>query len=169
MDMFNLDGMTVQCEPAITKWGFEDLDDVPDTHRWRAWWVRSSYDSTVTGIELRAYPVIKTTPCGVWINADGYRQATKQPWEKGAPAHEWVPFEPKWMKKRFIQSGSGSAWAKPTQEEAIHSLAVRLSRWSNHVASDVSKVMSAAATMEALRPNYPSYVQHARAAINGVK
>jgi len=169
MTTFLFDGLTVENEPAITKWGFEDLEDSPTQHRWRAWWVRSRYDSTMTGISLTAHPVVKETPRGVWISEHAYRQATKQPWEEGAPAMEWVPFDEKGMKKRFVHNGSGSAWAKPTQEGAIHSLAVRLSRWSNHVASDVSKVISAADVMEKLRPQYPSYVQHARAAINGVK
>jgi len=167
-NFFKLDGMTCESQPAITKWGFEDLEDDPTQHRWRASWVRSDYDSKVTGISLTAHPVLKETPCGVWIHEYGFRQATKQPWEEGAPAMEWVPFYEKLMKKRFVHNGSGSAWAKPTQEEAIRSLAIRLSRWSNHVASNVEKLWSAANVMEALRPEYPSYVQHARANMNSV-
>ena len=163
MSVFKLDGMTFELQPAITKWGFEGLEDDPKQHRWRASWVREDYDSTVTGISLTASPVLRETPCGAWINENGYRQATKQPFEDGAPALEWVPFDERWMKKRFVHNGSGSAWAKPTQEEAIRSLAIRLSRWSNHVAREVQKLWSAASVMEALRPEYPSYVQHARA------
>jgi hypothetical protein len=162
------DGMSIELEPAITKWSFEDLDDNPSTHRWRAWWCSSSSNPPVYGIELRAYPVLKSTPCGAWINVDGYREATKQPWEEGAPAIEWVPFDGQWMKKRFVHNGSGSAWAKPTQEEAIRSLAIRLSRWSNHVARDARKVLAAADVMEKLRPKYPIYVQAARVNIRGI-
>jgi len=153
-DIFNLDGMTVKMEPSITKWSFEDLGDEPDKHRWRAWWVANS-DSVVTGIELRAYPVIQTNHKSVWINADADREQTRD-------GKQWEPFDPKWMKKRLLHNNSGSAWAKPTQEEAIHSLAVRLTRWANHIARDVEKALSAADVLEKLRPNYGEAAEHVK-------
>ena len=159
-DIFNSDGRTAEGEPAITKWGYEDLEDDPSKHRWRAWWVGGN--GVVMGISLIAYPVIKETPCGVWISEHSYRQATKQPWEEGAPAKEWVEFDPKCDKKRFINNGSGQAWAKPTQDKAVRSLAIRMSRWSNHLANEVDRLRSAADVMEKLRPDLPSYVEHAR-------
>lgn len=165
-DFFRLDGMSVQMEPAITKWSFEDLGDEPDLHRWRAWWITDG-NSLVSGIELHAYPVIKTNPESVWIDEWGYREAKKQPWEDGAPGMGWVTFEGKSMKKRLLHNNSGSAWAKPTQEEAIHSLAVRLTRWANHLARDVKKVRSAADALEKLRPNHEWATQHARARLDG--
>jgi hypothetical protein len=164
---FKIDGLSLELDPSVTKWSYEDLGDAPEAHRWRAWWAPGDGNIEVGGIELRAYPVLKQTPGGVWINSEGYRDSTKQPWEEGAPAMQWVPFDETWMKKRFILNGSASAWAKPTQEEAIHSLAVRLSRWSNHVARDRRRVLAAANVLEKLRPEYQSYVQHARVVIKG--
>lgn len=158
-NLFKLDGMTVQMEPAITKWSFEDLGDEPDKHRWRAWWVSVS-KGVVTGIELRAYPVIKTNSESVWINVDGYREHTRE-------GKQWKAFDPHWMKKRLLHNGSGSAWAKPTQEEAIHSLAVRLTRWANHVAHDVQKARSAADVLEKLRPNMKQSADDARTRLDG--
>lgn len=150
--MSDLDVLKIVPTPAISKWGYGDLGDEPDQHRWRAWWA-SGYGTEIYGIELRAYPVISKTLCGVWINEDGYRQATKQPWEEGAPAKEWVPFDQTWMKKRFVHDNSNQAWAKPTQEEAIQSLAVRLCRWAVHVARGTEKVRTAAEAISKLRPD----------------
>lgn len=154
--MDNMSGVTMQMEPTISKWGFEDLGDAPALHRWRAGWVTEQLRAgpSVAGIQLRAYPVIKTNPESVWIDEWADRQATKQPWEEGAPGMEWVAYEAKPVKKRLLHSGSGSAWAKPTQEEAIHSLAVRLTRWASHIALDVQKARSAAEALEKLRPNH---------------
>lgn len=158
-NLFKLDGMTVQTKPSITKWSFEDLGDEPDKHRWRAWWVTDG-NGVVTGIELRAYPIIKTNPESVWINVDGYREHTRE-------GKQWKAFEPPWMKKRLLHNGSGSAWAKPTQEEAIHSLAIRLTRWANHVARDVQKARSAADVLEKLRPNMKWSADDARTRLDG--
>ena len=137
--------------PSITQYGFDDLGDNPSSHRWRAQWV-FCWAGRCKGISLSAHPVLRATPCGVWINADGYRQATKQPWEDGAPGEEWVPFEP-WMKKRFVMDGSGQAWAKPTREEALHSLAIRLTRWTANISSAADKAASAASVLQVLRPS----------------
>ena len=141
----------IEIAPAIYCYGFEDLDDNPATHRWRAQW-SYTYQGECDGIQLHAYPVLKTTRCGVWINQDSYREATKQPWEEGAPAKDWVPFQPSWMKKRFINNNSGQGWAKPTREEAMHSLAIRLTRWASHIRRDVEKAQSAAEVLLKLRP-----------------
>lgn len=168
-NLFKLDGVSMRMEPAITKWSFEDLGDDPALHRWRAWWVTESLRAglTVTGIQLRAYPVIKTNPESVWIDEWADRQATKQPWEEGAPSKEWIAYEGKPVKKRLLHNGSGSAWAKPTQEEAIHSLAIRLTRWANHVARDVQKARSAADVLEKLRPNLKMSADAARTRLDG--
>ena len=152
--LFKIDGMTVEMEPAVTKWSFEDLGDEPGKHRWRAWWV-SDIEGTTTGIELRAYPVIKVNDQSVWINESGYREYTRD-------GDQWPAFDPKWMKKRLLHNGSGQAWAKPTQEQAIHSIAVRLHRWSSRLSYDVSKARSAAKVLERLRPEHSWAPEHAR-------
>ena len=156
---------SVERVPSINSFGFEDLGDNPTTHRWRAQW---SFDTRgdCNGIDLAAYPVLKLTPCGAWINENGWRGATKQPWEEGAPATEWVQFQPSWMKKRFIHNGSGQGWAKPTREEALHSLAIRLCRWTGNIRRDVERARSAA---EALRKLLPQEAAFATAAINNLK
>lgn len=164
-DFFRLYGLSVQMEPSITKWGFEDLGDEPELHRWRAWWVTDS-NSLVSGIELHAYPVIKTNPQSVWIDEWADRQATKQPWEEGAPGNEWDVYEGRSMKKRLLHNNSGSAWAKPTQEEAIRSLAIRLTRWANHLARDVEKARSAADALEKLRPNHEWAAKYTKETLN---
>ena len=165
-DFFKIDGLTLEMEPSITKWGFEGLEDSPETHRWRASWV-SSGDPSIHGIALTAHPVIKRTRCGVWINCDGSRQATKQPWEEGAPALEWVPFNESWMKKRFVNDGSGQAWAKPTQEEALRSIAIRMCRWAQRAHHDMQRVQGAIYVLEKLRPDWPAYPEVARAHLRG--
>jgi len=167
MNMFKIDGMTFEMEPSITKWGFEDLEDNPETHRWRATWAPGDGDNPISGIFLTAHPVIKRTRCGAWINVDGYRQATKQPWEDGAPASEWVPFNERGMRKRFVNDGSGQAWAKPTQEEALKSLAIRLCRWAQNAHWNMKRVQSAADVLEKLRPDWPSYPEAARSHLRG--
>lgn len=168
MDVFKIDGLTVEMEPSISKWGFEDLEDNPETHRWRAGWASSSGgDPLIYGIILTAHPVIKRTRCGVWINVDGSRQAMKQPWEEGAPAKEWAPFDDRWMRKRFVNDGSGQAWAKPTQEEALRSLAIRLCRWAQNAHRDMKRAQAAADVLEKLRPDWPSYPEAARAHLRG--
>lgn len=142
-------------------YGMTDLGDNPETHRWRAWW-DTSYDGIVAGIELRAYPVVCLTPAGAWIDTIAGRQASKQPWEEGAPAHEWVFYGAGPRKEKWMADGSGSAWAKPTRDEAVRSLAVRLTRWTGHLARDVKRARQCAEALAALRPDLPSYVAKAR-------
>ena len=166
-DSFLLDGMTVKMQPAITKWSFEDLGDEPDKHRWRAWWALSDVNGTTGGIELRAYPVIKVNPASVWIDEFAYRQATKQPWEEGAPGMEWVGYKGKPVKKRLLHNGAGSAWAKPTQDEAIHSLAIRLCRWTNKLRNEIERAESAAKALEQLRPDLSWASEKARKNLAG--
>ena len=166
LDHFQIDGFSVQMEPAITKYGFDDLGDNPTLHRWRAFWAFSDVIGVTGGIELRAYPVIKCNPASVWINADGYRQATKQPWEDGAPANEWVSFQP-WMRRKLCHNGAGAAWAKPTQEDAINSLAVRLVRWSNHLRAETDRARSAIDVLEKLRPDLGGYSETANHNLGG--
>jgi hypothetical protein len=164
---FKLAGLSVEQVPAITKWGFEDLGDDPTKHRWRAWWAGGDGDGETHGIELRAYPVIKVNPASVWINEDGYRQATRQPWEDGAPAKEWVPFDPRNARRRLCHNGAGAAWAKPTQDEAILSLAIRLMRWTARLNTEMKRAETAIKVMEALRPDLPSWTECARQNLAG--
>ena len=152
--MFTFGGLSVEMQPSITKWGFEDLGDDPAKHRWRAWWA-SDYGETC-GIELRAYPVIKVNPASVWINEDNYRLG-----------REWETFDPSWMRKRICHNGAGAAWAKPTQEDAIRSLAIRLCRWTGRLHSEVKRAESAIAGLTKLRPEWTAYQEVARQNLAG--
>lgn len=153
---FKFEGQSVEMKPAITKWGFEDLQDQPHLHRWRAWWAQGD----VSGIEMHAYPVVRNTHCGAWIDTIGYREATKQPWEDGAPALDWVKSKHKCF-HRLVMNDSAKSWAKPTQEEAIHSLAVRLTRWTGRLSGDFSRARSAVTTLQSLRPDLHRYAESA--------
>jgi hypothetical protein len=126
---------------------FEGVDD-PDRIRWRATWHRSYNTGLPVGIELTPYPVVRKTPCGAWVDPHAYRQATKQPWEDGAPGNEWLLSDKKLWK--FVHDSSGSAWAKPTRAAALRSLGVRLTRWSSAVRRDVERVNAACDVAEAL-------------------
>lgn len=164
--LFTLHGLNVEMQPTITKWGFDDLGDDPAKHRWRATWALSGVDD-VGGIRLNAYPVVKTNPASVWIDELAYRQATKQPWEEGAPAYEWMAYGGKPVRTRLLHNGSGQAWAKPTQEEAIRSLAIRLCRWTANLRRDVGYAERAIKALEALRPEWPAYAEHAKQNLAG--
>lgn len=136
-------------KPSIIKSVYEDLGDDPDNHRWRAFWCRSVFHDGID-IELRAYPVIKLNDKSVWIDEYAYRSCGLWFPEKNAP-----------IKKRLLHNGSGSAWAKPTQKEAIESLAIRLCRWTSHLANDLSKAQSAAKSLAELEPSLDLYAQQA--------
>jgi hypothetical protein len=154
MSDFKFGGLSVEMQPSITKWGFEDLGDDPTKHRWRAWWASS--DGETHGIELRAYPVIKVNPASVWINEDNYRTAGV-----------WDDFDPGWMRKRICYNGAGAAWAKPTQDEAIRSLAIRLCRWTARLHTEMKRAESAISVLGRLRPEWSAFSQTARAHLKG--
>lgn len=164
-NVFKLAGFSLEMVPAITKYGFEDLGDDPASHRWRAWWALSDIGSQTGGIELRAYPVIKVNPASVWIDEWAGRQASKQPWEDGAPAVEWVSCGH--VKRRLLHNDANAAWAKPTQDQAVQSLAVRLCRWTGHLARELERAESAIKAMETLRPDLKIHTQKARFNLSG--
>lgn len=142
-----------------------DLGDDPSSHRWRASWVTSWGDDIISGINLDAYPVLRLTPTGAWVDPHAYRQATKQPWEDGAPGLEWITHR---HSKRWVGNSSGSAWAKPTQEAAIRSIAIRLMRWAQKCANDHAKVMAAVETLQAIRPDMKSHAEAASWALRSI-
>lgn len=116
------------------------LGDTPNKHRWRAWWDKD-YNGRVVGIALQAYPVTRVTPQGAWIDPYAYTQATRQPWEDGAPAEEWVTSD---VGLRWVSDDGAQAWAKQTKEQALASLVVRLTRWAQHAMNDVKRVIASA-------------------------
>jgi len=149
---FELDGLTtIQTLPRIHCYGFEDLGDNPLLHRWRATW-----EADGSGIWMQAMPVIRNTPTGAWIARHAYREATKQPWEDGAPAKEWN-YDPNF--KRWVSNKSGASYAKPTKEEAIKSLAIRLTRWTCRIKAEYDRAMIATGTLKALCPEFSSYAE----------
>lgn len=153
---FKINGLSVNMAPSITKWSFEDLGDDPEKHRWRAWWASGDRLNEVSGIELRAYPVIKQTKCGVWIDTLAWRE-----WSRGEndPYQIWNLSA---LGNKFIHNDSGQAWAKPTQDQAIKSLAIRLCRWSNRVAGDIRRIESASNALAKLRPDMEDFADQSR-------
>jgi hypothetical protein len=139
-----------------------DIPEDPDSIRWRAWWSDKVCfpAGCAAGIELACYPVIRKTKCGAWIDPYAYRQATKQPWEDGAPAMEWAPHIEGAL--RWVSDNSGQSWAKPTREEAVRSLAIRLSRHARNVQNSRDKIARRAAVLENLRPDLSDYAISAR-------
>ena len=128
--------------PAIT-YGWKDLSEVddPDRIRWRAHWDSNYSTGLPGGIFMECYPVVRKTYAAAWIDPHACRQATKQPWEEGAPAYEWTLSDSSLHK--LVYDKSGSAWAKPTRAAALHSLGVRLTRWSAKARRDVERVNAA--------------------------
>lgn len=163
-------GELMFCTPGpatITVFGFDDLGDDPSRHRWRAHWAPGDLANEVSGIYLQAYPVVRLTKKGAWIDTLSYRQATKQPWEDGAPSLEWVISESK-SAHRFIVDGSGSSWAKPTRDDAIRSIAIRLERWTRKLANEHKRAMSAVLGLRHVRPDLEHFSLRAEANLKEV-
>lgn len=158
-----LGGIAVKPELAIDQYD-SDLDDAPDQHRWRAHWlpIDSSYTRYPHRIRLEAYPVHKLTPCGAWIAKNAYREATKQPWEDGAPGYEWRydADDVRWVGNR-----SGMSFAKPTRAAALRSLCYRLMRWGSRTQNDMRHILSAIEGAEALCPDHAWCVNSARSSL----
>lgn len=128
----------------------EAATDDPDAHRWRATWSWGWDDGSLPDIALTRYPVVRKTPKGAWIDPYALREATKQPWEEGAPDCAWVTHDDH---LRWVSDGGGAAWAKRTQEEAIQSIAIRLTRWSGNVRDEWERASAASKALKILRPD----------------
>lgn len=129
----------------------ENLGDNPETHRWRAWWERLWSGST-TGIRLSPYKVLKATSCGVWIDPFSYGKQTPNGWE-------WQDFGH--GNRRWVSNDGGQAWAKPTQQEALHSLAIRLCRWGLRLRQDVDRMTASAHALAVIMPERKAYAETA--------
>ena len=145
--MFKLDGLSIENEPAITKWRYEDLGDDPVKHRWRAWWAGGDAVNDVSGIELRAYPVVRATPCGVWIDDLAWRDG--RGWQMTTTKGKWLSI------------GGRQSWAKLTQDAAIESLAIRLCRWTNMISDAQKRAGDAATSLKKLRPDLACFSETA--------
>lgn len=121
--------------PKIRMLDYEDLGDDPDTHRWR---VQIAYNANNIpwALYMIAHPVIRKTPCGVWIEPYAYRT----PRSASADAMNLRVFHFSAAKLRFINNGSLSAWAKPTRKEAYDSFLIRLSKWKRIVKENMYKI-----------------------------
>jgi len=149
---------------------FEDVD-APDLIRWRAFWDKEPSSNRYAGIFLQCFPVVRKTHYGAWIDPEAYRCLTRQPWQEGALANEWVLSNARHHK--LVYDGSGSAWAKPTRAEALRSLGIRLMRWSAAVRRDVDRVNDACEVAEVLLtgsvPGAGVFSPHANADLYGVR
>lgn len=152
-DLTDLLTVKVAETPALWVDG-KTLGDNPETHRWRAWWEYTSWQGNSQSIQLRPYKVLSTTPCGAWIDPLSYGQDVPSGWE-------WVDIGSE--SRRWVSNQGAQAWAKPTQEEALHSLAVRLTRWSKRLRRDVERVLSAANTLALVMPERKQWAEVAAA------
>lgn len=151
--MATLDFLTeyhaVELAPKIYKgYNMEDLDDAPGLHRWRAQW--SNSEESVDGIQLVAYPVVSVTPKGAWIDTHAWRDQHRD--------------GPGWHLsgvKRWVSNDGAQAWAKPTQEQALVSIAVRLHRWSQRLYHETRRLRAAAEVLKVLRPQDQSFAHRA--------
>ncbi len=148
--------VVTEVRPAIVTYPDVSFGDDKTAHRWRAQW-DTDYDGSIRGIALTAYPVVKLTPQGAWVDPLAWR--------------EWRNEGQSWHltgEKRWVSNTGGQAWAKRTQEEALHSIAIRLERWARHVFSDTRKLREAAAALRTLRPDYDGYAATALRRLEGV-
>jgi hypothetical protein len=145
-----LNEIHVEIAPKIYKgYNMDNLGDVPDLHRWRARWSNSG-DGVVTGIELVAHPVVSVTRCGAWVDPNAWceRQRDGLAWHLSG-------------EKRWVSNDGGQAWAKPTQEAALYSIAVRLHRWSQKLYHETRRLREAAEVLKVLRPQDQSFAHRA--------
>lgn len=138
-----------------------NLADDPTRWRWRATFEFGSYGAREAYAVLRAYPVVKLTECGAWID------------EFGTVCHGGMPIVQTESGRniagvRLVMNGSGQAWAKPTRDEALHSLAYRLKRRAEKTARDMELVMAAIKFGEQ-HLKQPALMQDARRAVNNLQ
>lgn len=136
------DGTGGDNAPAITQYGYDDLDDAPQAHWWRAYW-------SEPGISLRAYPIIRKTPTGVWIAHHAWREKHRD------GSYSWTEIQPiRWMSVK-----SAASWAKPTRELAVHSLAVRLTRWTTRVKYEFDRAERCCDILSVVRPDLSEFAK----------
>lgn len=119
--------------------------DDPERIRWRAFWDRDYSTGLPSGIQMYAYPVVRKTPEAAWINTSPLRQLKR--WDEGEKVYEW---NNDYQTLKLVYDRSGSAWAKPTRAEALRSLGIRLTRWSQKARRDVERVNAACDVADAL-------------------
>jgi hypothetical protein len=123
-----------------------DCGDDMRAHRWRATWDKR-WDGNVQGVLLTAYPVVKNTECGAWIDPLAY-------WHG-----EWCISSPECH--RWVRNDSGQAWAKPTQELAVESLIYRHKRWSSRILNDIAYFHKVTKALGQMFPNEAGHVASA--------
>lgn len=128
-----------------------DLKDDPAIYRWRAQWDRGVFEGDPCGIIVQAHPVLRLTSKGAWI----YPYAA-------VGSVIFANDRQQRLVRRWVSNDGCSAWAKPTREQAIHSLAVRLERWATHVRNDLDKILESSAAIERLVPELAPYADRAR-------
>jgi len=137
-----------------------ELGDNADTHRWRAFWEHAWNEGEPTHILLRPYRVIRKTPYGAWIDPDSHGHLIAGVWEWNT---ENQPQKPRW-----VSNNGAQAWAKPTREEALISITIRLCRWSQLLRSNAEKAMKSAKAIETLFPERAWAADEVRTQLSGL-
>jgi hypothetical protein len=131
-------------EPTIVIAPNPAFGNDPDSHRWRARWNRD-FDNVIVGIRLEAFPVIRKTEFGVWVDPFAWWYHNK--WEFSTEGAKWM------------SNTSAASWAKPYQKDALHSLTVRYQRWSSHVRKDIEDIIRAGWCARKLLPSDASGIE----------
>lgn len=142
----------------------ERLGDDPEKHRWRAQWKIGYGDKRIAGIDLTAHPIVRRTECGAWIDPSAYTELEQ--WSEGGATYRWQTSDDKRLWK-WVSDDGGQAWAKPTREAAIQSLAIRLTRWAVKLRNDNEKLIEAADALRIIRPDLALFANQASSTIGG--
>ena len=149
-DQVNIRSIQVQELPALMLFPYEELSDDPLTHYWRAEWYYPFNDDSPVSIQLIAYGVYKTTMKGAWIDPTSWLNIGRYN-DDGSVVRKWN-FGDKYNHK-FVITGSRRSKFKPTKDEAIKSLAIRLNRRAGRAVREMRRLTSCAFAYETLFPD----------------
>lgn len=127
--------VSMAVEPKLEVLSSPDLPEDPAKLRWRARW--NADRDIVSGICLECFPVLKVTTAGAWIDPHAYHHGIFH--MSG--------------QKRWVSNDGGAAWAKPTKEEALLSIAIRYVRWASRIASDIAYFRACGHVLGELMPD----------------
>ena len=149
-DQVNLNSLRVEELPALMLFPYEDLGDDPASHYWRAEWYYPFNDDSPVSIQLVAFGVYKENMKGAWIDPTSWLNIGQYN-DDGSVVRKWN-FGDK-RNHKFVITGSGSSKFKPTKDEAIKSLAIRLNRRAGRAVREMRSIAACAFAYETLFPD----------------
>ena len=125
-----------------------DIPDDPSRYFWRASLSKSGY------IELWAFPVVRRTEFGAWIDPDGYVTSSRQ-----------LDYNPTSTRLKFMIVNSHRSYAKTHRDLAIASLLHRAVRRAEHVNREAALLRRFSAAIPTLFPEEAEFSQKILAAL----